>query len=104
MREVKTARWAAEPRILLALLLGVLPAVASAQARPPGETRVSLVYTGRSLGALGVLRAQDEHELLTEQALAEGLEFKLVSHAAWRAPGVTVFLPSTEPEGDELAG
>jgi len=83
-------------------LLAVLPAVAQAQAGQREETRVSLIYTGRSLGALGVLRAQDEHELLTEQALAEGLEFKLVSHAAWRAPGVTVFLPSEEPEGDEL--
>lgn len=67
-----------------------------------GDLRVSIVYTGRSLGALGVLRAQDEHELLTEQANAEGKPFRLVSHACWRAPGLAVFLPSSEPEGDEL--
>lgn len=65
--------------------------------------RVAIVYTGRSLGALGVRRAQDEHELLTEQARAEGLPFKLVSHPAWRAPGIVVFLPSSEPTGGELA-
>jgi len=69
----------------------------------PDSTRVSIVYTGRSLGALGLRRAQDEHELLTEQAVAERVPFKLVSHMAWRAPGIVVFLPSTEPQGDELA-
>ena len=85
---------------LLVVLLASAPPLPAQQPTP--DIRVSLIYTGRSLGALGVLRAQDEHELLTEQALAENLEFKLVSHAAWRAPGVTVFLPSEEPEGDEL--
>lgn len=55
------------------------------------------------MGALGVTRAQDEHDLLTEQALMEGKTFKLVSHAAWRAPGVVVFLPSHEPSGHELS-
>ncbi|MDZ4706878.1 MAG: hypothetical protein SH818_00635 [Saprospiraceae bacterium] len=63
---------------------------------------ISILYTGRSLGALGVLRSQDEHELLTEQANTEKLTFKLVSHACWRAPGLTVFLPSDEPRGNEL--
>lgn len=48
-------------------------------------------------------RAQDEHELLTEQAILEKKPFKLVSHMAWRAPGVTVFLTSDEPAGDEIA-
>lgn len=67
------------------------------------DVRISIVYTGRSLGALGVLRAQDEHELLTEQANSEGKPFRLVSHACWRAPGIALFLPSSEPEGDELA-
>ena len=70
---------------------------------PQDSTRVSIVYTGRSLGALGVRRSQDEHELLTEQASAEKVPFKLVSHMAWRAPGIVVFLPSAEPVGDELA-
>jgi hypothetical protein len=64
---------------------------------------VSILHTGRSFGALGVRRAQDEHELLTEQANAEGAPFKLVSHLAWRAPGIVIFLPGQEPEGDELA-
>ena len=74
----------------------------AAQGAPPTD-RVAVVYTGRSLGALGVRRAQDEHELLTEQARAEGQPFKLVSHPAWRAPGIVVFLPSSEPLGGELA-
>lgn len=64
---------------------------------------ISILYTGRSLGALGVLRSQDEHELLTEQANEEKISFKLVSHACWRAPGLTVFLPSDEPRGNELS-
>jgi hypothetical protein len=89
--------------VLLVLAAGVAPLVAiAAQSAPPPE-RVAIVYTGRSLGALGVRRAQDEHELLTEQARAEGLPFKLVSHPAWRAPGIVVFLPSSEPSGGELA-
>src|SRR5512135_948667 len=83
------------------LLFSLVATGAAAQARA-GDLRVSLVYTGRSLGALGVLRAQEEHELITEQANAEQLPFKLVSHACWRAPGITIFLPTDEPEGDEL--
>ena len=87
----------------LALLIGAV-AVGDLPAQvAPTTDRVSIIYTGRSLGALGVRRAQDEHELLTEQARAERLAFKLVSHAAFRAPGIVVFLPSTEPTGAELA-
>lgn len=63
---------------------------------------VSIIYTGKSLGALGVQREQEEHELVTEQANSESLSFKLVSHKCWRAPGLTIFLPSDEPRGDEL--
>ncbi|MBK5254930.1 MAG: hypothetical protein JJE39_02755, partial [Vicinamibacteria bacterium] len=63
---------------------------------------MSLIYTGRSLGALGALRSQDENELLTEEANRQRIPFKLVSHACWRAPGLSVFLPSDEPDGDEL--
>lgn len=70
---------------------------------PPAHVAgLSLIYTGRSLGALGALRSQDEHELLTEQANREGRAFKLVSHACWRAAGLSIFLPSDEPDGDEL--
>jgi len=67
-----------------------------------GAPGLSIIYTGRSLGALGALRSQDEHELLTEQANRKGLPFKLVSHAGWRAAGLAIFLPSDEPDGDEL--
>lgn len=86
-----------------ALLLVALTMAPVLTAQSPSPDRVSIIYTGRSLGALGVRRAQDEHELLTEQARAESLSFKLVSHAAYRAPGIVVFLPSTEPTGAELA-
>ncbi|MEO5762546.1 MAG: hypothetical protein ABIR28_09580 [Vicinamibacteria bacterium] len=78
---------------------GTAPAPLPTQASAPG---LSLIYTGRSLGALGALRSQDEHELLTERANALRLPFKLVSHACWRAPGLSIFLPSDEPNGDEL--
>lgn len=88
---------------LLACLTGFAAAAdLPAQTAPPPD-RVSIIYTGASLGALGVRRSQDEHELLTEQARAESLAFKLVSHMAFRAPGIVVFLPSKEPTGNELA-
>lgn len=73
-----------------------------ALAAPGPSTGLSLIYTGRSLGALGALRSQDEHELLTERANQQKIPFKLVSHACWRAPGLSIFLPSDEPDGDEL--
>ena len=88
--------------VLFVATLGIVARPAQSQTRLD-STRVSIVYTGRSLGALGVRRAQDEHELLTEQAGIEKAPFKLVSHMAWRAPGIVVFLPSDEPQGDELA-
>ena len=75
--------------------------VAQKETKPlsPG---LSLIYTGRSLGALGALRSQDEHELLTERANEQKTPFKLVSHACWRTAGVSVFLPSDEPDSDDL--
>ena len=91
-------------RALLAILVpAVLLAPPRIGAAQESAARVSIIYTGRGLGALGVRRAQDEHELLTERAVAEGMPFKLVSHLAWRAPGIVVFLSGAEPEGWELA-
>ena len=69
---------------------------------PSDSSRVTFLYTGKSLGVLGNTRFQKEHELLTEQAIKNSIEFKLVSHACWRGKGVTIFLPSDEPEGGEL--
>jgi len=63
---------------------------------------LSVIYTGRSLGALSSLRSQDEHELLTERANQQKTPFKLVSHACWRSAGISVFLPSDEPDDDDL--
>ena len=85
--------------ILAALVAGGVPAAAQA---PADTARVSVVYTGRSLGALGVRRAQDEHELLREQANAEHVPFKLVSDMAWRAPGIVILFQGQEPTGTEL--
>ena len=62
----------------------------------------SILYTGKSLGILGKTRFQNEHELVTEHAIRNEIKFKLVSHACWRSKGLTVFLPSDEPEGHEL--
>ncbi len=89
----------------LAILLAVasLSPPRAAEAQLPRDTvRVTIVYTGRSLGALGARRAQEEHELLTQQAATEGQPFKLVSHLAWRTPGIVVFFSGEEPRGDEL--
>ena len=83
-------------------LAALLPTGTAAQATAD-TARVSIVYTGRSLGALGARRAQDEHDLLVEQASREGQPFKLVSHLAWRTPGIVVFLSSEEPDGSELS-
>ncbi len=93
--------WRCTALVIAALSMAVLVPDAGAQT-PLDAGRIAIIYSGRSLGALGSRRSQDEHELLTEQARQEGLPFKLVSHRAWRAPGITIFLPGTEPDGDEL--
>ena len=94
------ARGVALVALVAAALLGSRPTSAQGVR---DSARVAIVYTGRSLGALGFRRAQEEHDLLAEQAVVERVPFKLVSHAAWRAPGIVVFLPSAEPAGDELS-
>ena len=92
--------------LILAYSLLIRPAICAQNdanlSQKDSSIEISLLYTGRSLGALGVFRSQREHELVTEQANAENLPFKLVSHACWRAPGLVVFLPSDEPKGNEL--
>ena len=65
-------------------------------------SNVLFYYTGKSFGVLGNMRSQREHELATEYAIDNQIKFKLVSHACWRAKGLTIFLPSDEPVGDEL--
>jgi hypothetical protein len=85
---------------LLSAAVLLPPRAAAAQS---GDSAVvSILYTGRTFGALGVRRAQEEHSLLTEQANAEGAPFRLVSHLAWRVPGIVVLLPGQEPLGDEI--
>lgn len=66
------------------------------------NVQINLLYTGKSFGVLGNTRFQAEHDLATEFAVKNQMKFKLVSHACWRAQGITVFLPSDEPEGNEL--
>jgi NAD(P)-dependent dehydrogenase (short-subunit alcohol dehydrogenase family) len=85
-----------------ALLSVPFAAARAATVQIVDTARVSIIYTGKSLGALGVLRAQQEHELLTEQANAREVPFKLVSHPAWRLPGFAIFQTSEAPHGDEL--
>ncbi len=95
------SRRSAYVAVLCCIASGFVPANPAA-AQSSVDTRVSILYTGRSLGALGVRRWQEEHELLTEQANTEKAPFKLVSHMAWRAPGIVVFLSGQEPTGDEI--
>lgn len=103
---------ASVPRMMAALTsLIALVASISAQAQRVGSAesaenehvKVSVIYTGRTLGALGVLSDPDEHELLTEASNRDGNELQLATYAAWRAPGVSVFRPGAdlEPEGFE---
>lgn len=66
------------------------------------NVRFNMLFTGKSFGVLGNTRFQSEHEMATEFAVKNQMKFKLVSHACWRAQGVTVFLPSDEPDGSEL--
>lgn len=87
--------------LLLASTL-LFPLVVAAQDTAT-TTHISLIYTGRTFGALGVRRSQEEHELLTEEANRTKVPFKLASHMAWRAPGIAILLPGQEPQGDELA-
>jgi len=88
----------------LALVFGILLSYGnSIICQTPADRTVSILYTGKSLGVLGYIRYQKEHELLTETAVRDSISFKLVSHLCWRAKGVTIFLPSDEPEGHELA-
>lgn len=94
--------WLSRSLMVGMIMLGAAaPHVLMAQSSPSAR-KISILYSGRSMGALGYTRSQEEHELLTSQAAKEGTSFKLVSHAAWRAPGVVVFLPSHEPSGREL--
>lgn len=76
------------------------PAAGSATAA--GDHRVSLIYTGRSLGALGVLRDPDEHELLVEEASRANLPLRLATYVCWRSPQVTIFSPTGDLTADDL--
>lgn len=70
------------------------PVPAAGGATAAGDRRVSLIYTGRSLGALGVLRDPDEHELLVEEADRANLPLQLATYVCWRAPQATIFSPT----------
>ena len=89
---------------ILLLHIGVccllLCGVANAQET---ATQATILYTGKGFGALGIKRSQDEQDLLSERLVEARRQFKLVSHPAWRAPGIAIFLPTTDPTGDELA-
>ncbi len=92
------------PALVLALAaaLTLQPLVAPAQqAREP--LRVRLIYTGRSLGALGVLRDPDEHELLIETARAAGLPVRMGQLMGWRAAHASLFSPDGDLEAADLA-
>ena len=65
--------------------------------------RVTLIYTGRSLGALGVLQDTDEHELLVEQAARAKLPVRLGTRLGWRAGHVSIFSPDRDLDAGDLA-
>ena len=65
-------------------------------------TSVSLIYTGRSLGALGVLRDPDENGLLIEQANQANSSLRLATYVSWRSPTVAIFTPGTDLQLEDL--
>ena len=65
-------------------------------------TSVSLIYTGRSLGALGVLRDPDENGLLIEQANQTNSSLRLATYVSWRSPTVAIFTPGTDLQLEDL--
>ena len=82
---------ASVPRMMAALtsliaLVASIPAqaqrVGSAESAENEHVKVSVIYTGRTLGALGVLSDPDEHELLTEASNRDGNELQLATYAA----------------------
>jgi len=82
--------------MLTTALVGIagISLVARGQPSTTDDLRVRLVYTGRSLGALGVLRDPDEHELLVEAAARERLAVRMRTFRGWRAGHVTVYSPA----------
>ena len=65
-------------------------------------TSVSLIYTGRSLGALGVLRDPDENGLLVEQANQTNSSLRLATYVSWRSSSVAIFAPGTDLQLEDL--
>jgi hypothetical protein len=96
------------PSLFVCAWCGVVAAATDAPAQdrgtspPAPEARVSIVYTGRSLGALGVLRDSDENDLLIEEAARRKLPVRLATYACWRAPNITVFSPSADLSAADL--
>lgn len=86
--------------LVVFLLAGGVPAQAAGAADP---VRVTLIYTGRSLGALGVLQDTDEHELLVEQAEKAKLPVHLGTRLGWRAGHVSLFSPDRDLDAADLA-
>jgi hypothetical protein len=82
----------------------VLAAASGSAQDPPAADRsaVSIVHTGRSLGALGVLQDSDEHDLVLEEAARRALPVRLATRLCWRAPGLTVFSPDGDLTEDSL--
>ena len=79
------------------------PVVAEEMGQPdPAEVRLSIIYTGRSLGALGVLRDPDEHELIVEEAQRSGDPVRFATYQCWRSSSVTIFSPSADLDQEDL--
>lgn len=101
-KKVSTSKKKPASKVLPAPPLAKDTASTLSAASKAKEVHINLLYTGKSFGVLGNIRFQSEHEMATEFAVENNLKFKLVSHACWRAQGITVFLPSDEPDGSEL--
>lgn len=86
------------PGVLMGAAL-LFSARAFAQASP---SDISVIYTGKSLGALGVLRDPDEQDLLFDAADKLKATRTVTSYTCWRAPGVVIFDPSGDLAIEDL--
>ena len=84
------------------LLIGALLCASPVYAQSNSDVKVSIIYTGKSMGALSILRDPDEKELLQEEALKKNLKPKLSTFTCWRSPGVIVFDPQKDLKFSDL--
>lgn len=68
----------------------------------PADVQVSVIYTGRSLGALGTLNDPREHEILLAQAEKAGVAVRFDTYSCWRSANAVLFSPVADVSQGDL--